>query len=258
MLGSAITLSLGPLNQELIIPNIADRLMVQRDDPEGAKAVVLMGAYDASGVHLEGIAGFRKDKRIVKFYATFPDAPPSGMIHLAAEEAVYIPANGDLHSGGWLLLGTDPKTFDVPLPETLSMIDPGKYFLHTPDITFDAVSRGATWFLYASTPKLKELLSRPEPRRQAKVAVMFHMRITRPIVGALLVLLGLAVILWNPNRHMIISAGMCLVFCGWFYGSVLTCKFLGENDYVSPPLAAWLPVLIFGPITLVAFDSIHT
>jgi lipopolysaccharide export system permease protein len=72
------------------------------------------------------------------------------------------------------------------------------------------------------------------------------------------VLLGLAVILQNPNRHMILSAGMCLVFCSWFYGSVLACKFLGENDYVSPPLAAWLPVLIFGPITLVAFDSIHT
>lgn len=258
LIGCAITLSFGPLNQEFVVPRIADRLSVPRDDPEGAKATVLMGAYDASGVHIEGIAGFRKDKKIVKFSATFPDAPPSGMVHVTADEAYYIPANGEKHSGGWLLLGAEPKSFDTPLPETLEAIDPGKYFLHTPDVTFDAVSRGATWFLYASTPKLQELLARPEPRRQSKVAVMFHMRITRPIVGALLVLLGLAVILQNPNRHVILSAGMCLVFCGWFYGSVLACKALGENDFVSPPLAAWLPVLIFGPITLVTFDSIHT
>lgn len=258
LIGCAVTLSLGPLNQELIVPRIADRLVVGRDDPEGAKATVMMGAYDVSGVHVEGGAGFRKDKKIVKCSVTFPDAPPSGMVHVTAEEAFFIPANGDKHSGGWLLLGAEPKTFDTPLPDTLEMIDPGKYFLHTPEMTFDAVNRGATWFLFASTPKLKELLSRPEPRRQSKVAVMFHMRITRPIAGAILVLLGLAVILQNPNRHVILSAGMCLVFCGWFYGCILGCKFLGENDFVSPPLAAWLPVLIFGPITLVTFDSIHT
>ena len=194
----------------------------------------------------------------MKFCATFPDAPPAGMFHMTAEEAIFVPANGDEHSGGWLLKGTEPKTFETPLPDNLKMIDQGRFFLYTPEMTYDAVSRGATWFLFASTPKLKELLSRPEPRRQSKVAVMFHMRITRPIAGAILVLLGLAVILQNPNRHMILSAGMCLVFCGWFYGSVLACKALGENDIVSPPLAAWLPVLIFGPITLVTFDSIHT
>src|SRR5688572_19807624 len=46
LIGAAITLALGPLNQELIIPNIADKLSVQRDDPEGAKAVVMLGAFD--------------------------------------------------------------------------------------------------------------------------------------------------------------------------------------------------------------------
>jgi lipopolysaccharide export system permease protein len=39
---------------------------------------------------------------------------------------------------------------------------------------------------------------------------------------------------------------------------VLGCKFLGDNGFVTAPLAAWLPVLIFGPLTVVSFDSIHT
>jgi lipopolysaccharide export system permease protein len=258
LLGCAITLSFGTLNQEFVVPRIADQLSVQRDDPDGAQAIVMAGAYDSSGVHIEGAAGVRKDKKILKFCATFPDAPPTGMFHLTAEDGIFIPANGTELSGGWLLKGCEPRTIDGPLPDNLKMIDPGRFFLSTPEMTFDAVARGSSWFLYASTPHLKELLSRPEPRRQSKVAVMFHMRITRPIIGGLLVLLGLAVILQNPNRHMILSAGMCLVFCSWFYGSVLACKALGENDFVSPPLAAWLPVLIFGPITLVTFDSIHT
>ena len=93
LLGAAITLSFGPLNQEFVIPVIADRLQAPRDDLEGAKAVVLMGAYDPSGVHIEGLAGFRKDLRVVRFYATFPETlpngqpSPSGMIHVQAEEA---------------------------------------------------------------------------------------------------------------------------------------------------------------------------
>jgi lipopolysaccharide export system permease protein len=33
---------------------------------------------------------------------------------------------------------------------------------------------------------------------------------------------------------------------------------LGDNDLISPPLAAWLPVLLFGPVAIAQFDAIHT
>src|SRR4029079_9701563 len=78
LLGAAITLSFGPLNQELIIPEVADRLVAPRDDLEGARAVPLMGAYDPSGVHIEGMAGFRNDRKVIRFYATFPETLPNG------------------------------------------------------------------------------------------------------------------------------------------------------------------------------------
>ena len=265
LLGAAVTLALGPLNKELVIPQIADELMKPRDDREGTKAMVLMGAYDPSGVHIEGVAGIRKDRKIHKFYATFPESPTNGMFHLAAEEAVYIPPGDEPDTGGWLLWvpplpdgSSGPEAFKTALPPNLKRIDHERFFLRTTDTDFDAVSRGATWYMFASTAKLRELLERPEPRRQSKIAVEFHRRITRPVIGALLVLLGLAVILQNPNRHVFISTGFCLAFCAAFFALDLGCKFLGNNDYVSPPLAAWLPVLIFGPVTLAAFDAIHT
>ncbi|MDB5312558.1 MAG: putative permease YjgP/YjgQ family protein [Gemmataceae bacterium] len=265
LLGATATLVLGPLNQEFVIPRIADQLMTSRDDPGGAKALVLMGAYDPSGVHIEGVAGYRKDRRVLKFYATFPECQPngelspSGMVHMMADEAVYIPPGEGEYSGGWLLTHATPATFERDhYPPNLKMIDPGKFFLYTRDVDFDVVSRGATWFMFAPTLKLRELLARPEPRRQSKIAVLFHMRITRPLVGILLVLLGLSVILRNPNRHVFISAGLCLALSACFFLSVLGAKFLGDHGYASPPLAAWLPVILFGPLTLVWFDSIHT
>jgi lipopolysaccharide export system permease protein len=180
------------------------------------------------------------------------------MVHVTADEAIYVPPGEGRFSGGWLMTQTTPATFDGPLPPNLTMLDPGKFFLRTEGVDFDVVSRGATWFLYAPTLQLRELLTRPEGRRQSKVAVLFHMRMTRPVLGALLVLFGLSVTLLNPNRHVFISSGLCLAFSAGFHLTVIGCKFLGESGYVSPPLAAWMPVLVFAPITFVTFDAIHT
>lgn len=263
LLGAAITLSFGPLNQELLIPEIADRLMVPRDDLEGAKAIPLAGTYDQSGVHFEGVAGFRNQRKIVRMYATFPDtlpngqSSPTGMVHLQAEDGVYHPPGEGEFTGGWELSNTLPATFDGALPPNLTMIQPGKYFLKS-DADFDSVSHGSGWFLYAPSAKLQELLSRAEPRRQSKVAVLFHTRITRPLGGTLLILLGLSVILQNPNRHVFISSGLCMGIAIAYYICTLACKYLGDSGYVSPPLAAWLPLLIFGPLTLASIDAIHT
>ena len=43
-----------------------------------------------------------------------------------------------------------------------------------------------------------------------------------------------------------------------FFAAIFFCKHLGDDEYLSPALAAWLPVLVFGPLTLASFDAIHT
>ncbi len=259
LLGGAVAIILAPLNTEFIIPEVADELMASRDDPEGAKAQILMGAYDSpSGTHIEGQAGFRRDRRVERLCATFPETSPSGMIHLTAEDAVYIPPGDGPNTGGWMLTGTVPETFSAPLPVGLTPLSPGRCFLKTETADFDTVARGQTWYIYSSTPRLHEMLTGDEPRRQVKLAVLFHTRITRPVIGILLVMLGVSVILWNPNRHVVLSAGLCLGIGVGYYVCVLGCKALGDSDYISPPLSAWLPVLIYGPCALVSFDMIHT
>ena len=128
----------------------------------------------------------------------------------------------------------------------------------THEVDFDAITRSRTWFVYASTFRLWEELSKPESTRLASMAVMFHMRLTRPVLGLLLVIMGLSVILRDQNRNVFISAGLCLLLCGVFFAAIFACRSLGDNEYLSPALAAWLPVLAFGPLSFVLFDAIHT
>jgi lipopolysaccharide export system permease protein len=143
-------------------------------------------------------------------------------------------------------------------PDILEFVDEGKYFLHTQEVDFDTITRNRTWFTFASTPRLNAELNKPDSTRLAPMAVLFHMRLTRPVVGMILVLAGLSVILRDQNRNIFLSAGLCLVLCSMFFVVQFTCKSLGDNEYMSPALAAWVPVLLFGPLSFSLFDAVHT
>jgi lipopolysaccharide export system permease protein len=258
LLGAVLTLAMGPLNQELVIPRIAEELTAERDDPEGLKKTPVKGAYEPNGVHLEGQAAVREGQMIHYLWVTFPQGK-TGMVHLTAEKAIYVPPGDGPQTGGWMLYSTKPDNLtDEQLPPSLERVGVGQYFLHTREVDFDTVTRGANWFVFASTPQIREILAKPGARRQPQVAVAFHMRLTRPLIGILLTVMGLAVILRDQNRHVFINAGLCLILCAVFYAAVYGCKYLGENDFINPPLAAWLPVLVSTPLAVALVDAIHT
>jgi lipopolysaccharide export system permease protein len=68
----------------------------------------------------------------------------------------------------------------------------------------------------------------------------------------------MSVILRDQNRNVFISAGLCLVLCAVFFAVGFGCKHLGEKELLSPALAAWLPVVVFGSLSFALFDAIHT
>jgi lipopolysaccharide export system permease protein len=262
LLSACLMLGLSVLNQELVIPRIADRLLSSRDDPSGTKEVHgLQGGYEPNGIHIEGLTAVRKEQLVREFDCIVPDSVGGSPVRLHAPEARYVPPGAGPRSGGWLLTGavTVPAQLDNwSQPKVLEMINPGKYFLHTQLIDFDAITRDRKWYQFASTYQLREELNKTDSPRLAAMAVLFHMRLTRPILGLILVFLGLSVILRDQNRNVFISAGMCLVLCAFFFAACFACQQLGNNDILSPALAAWLPVLFFGPLAFVLFDAIHT
>ena len=98
-LGAFFTIAFGPVNQEFLIPRIADALQVPRDDPESRRAVEIRGAFDSTGVHLEGVHGYRTEHRVEWMYLTFAENNPGGMLHLMAPEAIYTPPTVDDPNG---------------------------------------------------------------------------------------------------------------------------------------------------------------
>jgi lipopolysaccharide export system permease protein len=177
---------------------------------------------------------------------------------LRAREARYVPPSDDPQSGGWLLKYAEPEYADGwSRKDILENLGPGRYFLKT-SLDFDTITRQKNWVRYIPTWRLLSELSKKDTHRTASVAVVFHMRLTRPLLGMILVFLGLSTILRDQNRNVYISAGLCLVLCAVFFAACFACKFLGDSEYLSPALAAWLPVMVFGPLAFVMFDAVHT
>jgi len=256
--GCLITIMLGPIVQEFVIPAVSEDLQKPRDDPKMERATSVRGAFDPQGIHVEGFKGYTRELKVLEFSVTLPETGPSGMAHFTAKEAIYVPPSREAQSGGWKLYQTNQEFEGDQLPAYLTRISTGIYFLKTRDVDYESITRTGNWFQYASTPRLRELLAKPDTRRQPAVAVAFHMRITRPLVGIMLVLMGLGVILRDQNKNVFVNIGFCLILCVAFYAAVYGCKYMGENDFLEPALAAWLPVLLFGPFAFVLFDAVHT
>jgi lipopolysaccharide export system permease protein len=259
--GAALMLGLGMVNQELVIPEIAPALVTDREDPEANRDLYVQGCYDPNRVHIDGFKANRQEQTVTKFNVTLPASTRSEMKHLTAEKAEYIPPKaGQPLSGGWLLKDTSPPELpkDSYDPAVIEMIDPGRYFLHIREATFQRVTQGQKTQQFVSTETLFDLMKRTDVGRMNTLAVTFHMRLVRPIVGMLLVVMGLSIILRDQTRHVFISAGLCLAMCAVFFAVVFGGKFLGTADYVSPAMAAWLPILVFTPIAVALYDAIHT
>jgi lipopolysaccharide export system permease protein len=262
LLSACAMLFLTVLNQELLIPRLGHVLALNRDDPNGERDLKVGSGYEANRIFIRGDVGNRKDMLVRGFHCNIPQSvTPGNIVNLHAKEARYIPpVEGKSRSGGWMLTDTQPRELEHwTKNEVLEPISSGRYFLRTKEIDFDSITRDRfKWFYLAPTWRLFQELGKSDVERLPAMAVLFHMRLTRPILGMILVFLGLSVILRDQNRNVFISAGLCLVLCALFFAACFACQQLGDKEYLSPALAAWLPVMVFGPMAFVMFDAIHT
>jgi lipopolysaccharide export system permease protein len=259
LFSACLMLGLSVANQELVIPRIAPFLTTDRDDAGHDKEIAGPWGYEPNGIHLEGHSALRKEQVVRILHCTIPENIANGLLPIDAKQAKYIPPGNGRYSQGWLLTETKPAELENwTRTDILEMIEPGTFFLHVKELDFKTMTRNKNWFILASTMNIYREMCRPDSMRLPAMAVLFHRRLTRPIMGMLLIFLGLSMILRDQNRNVFISAGMCLLMCAVFFAADFLCKHLGDHEVLPPALTAWLPVLFFGPLAFVLFDAVHT
>ena len=195
-----------------------------------------------------------------------PDAAPAR----AATTSPDSQSGGDEPRGGKL---TEPRfTFRAAHGEMLGIIrgsqarwvegaDGGYWQLEAGNLFFPSdlktrdldLRQSSRYLDYMSSRNLAQLIHLKKVPDLKAALLTRHIRFTDPINNIVMLLLGLPFIL-SRERNIKASASLCLMIVAMFYIFIYICRYMN----VDPTIAAWLPILLFGPISFVMLDSVKT
>lgn len=267
-------------DQELLIPSLLKPIREAEDVLSGNQSNVYkkFSKLDRFGNRFE-IGEYRVFERkmgvdvlISSYY------PNSGVINLQvkAKEAVWkrCPDDGKER---WVLSYGQLYAFDTEGTEippkqwyaesefgkdgyTLQREDdpPGSFFQIRTNLTYEDMTPADSLDImeWQSTSEILRYL-KTSPT-SADVSVAFHRRIAFPLSNIVLLMLGLPFVLSGEGRSTFVGLGICIVICAAFYGISILCTELGNRAALSPPAAAWLPIVLFMPTGLLLFDGVKT
>ena len=126
------------------------------------------------------------------------------------------------------------------------------------DVDFDQLTAGGNNKQLCSTIQLIQGLRNPSLNYQSDVEVEIHARLVRPLLDMTLLFLGLPLILSRESRSIFIAMGICMGITVAFWIVVLAAQFMGSLSLgpITPPLAAWLPLMIFVPLAVGLSDPL--
>jgi lipopolysaccharide export system permease protein len=261
LIGGAVFVSLlAAANREWFIPPMRDKLMRNAQDWDGRAEKKVDPRYDnQTDVLINGHHTLAAERCIVQpCFRRQPDMGHFGS-QLMAEKAYYQNADRSRPAGYLLDHVRQPDNLPeiasfsldgqpvVISPRDASWLESDQCFVIS-DVTFEQLAAGNAWRQYSSTRDLIAGLHNPSLDFAADVRVSVHARLVQPVLDMTLLFLGLPMVMSRQNRNIFVAAGLCVLIVALFVLVVLACHAAGYNYLLSPPLAAWFPLLIFIPI----------
>lgn len=144
-------------------------------------------------------------------------------------------------------------TFDESRDRFIAEGPSAPVFAEFSDLRLVDVPKEQTQVRRMSHRELREELRRR--RGSDEVATRMHERVAFAFAPLVLLLAGLPVVLSSRRRNVFARAGWCLVLALGFFATTQLTQRMGTQGALSPLLAAWLPILIFGLGGVVLFRA---
>ncbi len=258
-------------NREWLLPQHRDALSMKAKEFGEDSAQPVLPSYDrTSGILFEGVSLIAKQHliyqpnlRIYGEFAGFGDL-------LLADSAQWTEADAN-HASGYLLTNVKrPEKIDqlrsVGTAERLILMTSAdqpwlssrQCFVAT-TIHSDLLQTNQSAKRIASIPELIDQVQNPAVHSAASVHVLLHERILRPPLDFALVLLGLPLVINRSGRNMFVMIGYAIGTVLAFFLIKTVAGAMGGSGYlISPSTAAWIPIVILGPIAYMRLREIET
>ncbi len=251
------------VDQELILPDVAPKLVRTRDDVEGARVYEVWFVRDGesrlvSAMQFAPRQGRIRDMIIMEL-STDGDPSVRGRMGdvILADKAEWVP-----DQRGWNLINGRRISINT---ESAGILGGDHSIRRTPekfyktDLTPEELQlrQTAQWVQFLSIRQLA-MLERNGDVDPGQIAQIRHTRFTMPINNMILLLLGISFFLTREPSSVLTQGAQALAVCSVSFLIAFAGQQLVGSADVSPALPAWLPILLFGPLAVVLMDSIKT
>ncbi|MBN2211085.1 MAG: LptF/LptG family permease [Sedimentisphaerales bacterium] len=235
-------------DQELVLPRLADDLNRKQDEVDERGLVYFWLVPDEKG-------------NLVSSLEFLPDEKAMQKVHILLREegrlaGQIFAARADwLGDGRWRLTDGILRTEkgDQPVMEYSSTLTPEYLWLQ----------RNSNYKTLMSFTELNQLLGHLSGAEYAEAVSERNFRFTDPIINMVMLLLGLPLLVSRERRNTPAVIGMVLLGAGGCFVATFVCKlFAGDvslaNNPFTPLLVAWLPIIVFLPLSILVLDSMKT
>lgn len=256
--------------RETVIPSVRHELAMDFRNLSGDQELPLQPRYDnQTDIRLGGEAVVVNTHSIRRANFLLPQQLEQHGKQLTADEAIYLPAEGQRPSGYLLKHVSSPETLlqqrslrlangdlAVVTPPDAAWLEADQVFVVS-GVSFELLTDGNSWKDHASTAELVHELANPSVELGAGVRVALHQRLLNPFKDATLLFLGLPLVVSGVNRNPFIAIGMCVGVTTLFFLVTLGAQSLGAGGWIKPTLAAWSPLLVFVPVAAALSDPLR-
>ena len=258
-------------NRELVLPGLRDSLSMQAKDIKGETEQTVLPCYDeTSRILFEGQSLLAKSRRINQpNFRLYGDYGAYGDL-MAAESATWSPATEQRPAGFLLSIVVRPVKIDeLPSvgmsdrPILLTSNDtpwlgPKQCFVAT-TVTTELLSKDQSATRLSSIAELTRRVKNPAVRSSASLHVLLHERIVRVPLDFCLILLGLPLVVNRRDRNLFVMIGVAIGTVMFFFALKTLASAMGGSGYLmTPPIAAWVPLLVLGPVAYVRLREVQT
>jgi len=252
--------------REWLIPSYREVLTSKPGELRVAKAKSMLPSYDkSSGLLIEGDGLYPSEARIERpsfrlytSFAGFGDV-------IDGESAVYRDATDELPAG-YLVSGvTRPvgvdslatgKIRDRPVVMTraeLPWLEPGQCFVFT-TLDIEVLRDNPRSTRMAGMPELMRRIRNGSVHSSKELHTLLHDRMLRPPLDFCLVLLGLPLVVNRGDKGLFNVIGQAIGIVLLFFGiKTVAAAMAGGGYFLTPALAAWVPLLLLGPLAYVRY-----
>lgn len=255
------------VNQELLIPRLADRLQTNRGQAKATIQRVEIARDFVSEITVTGRKLDLPERKIENAEFMLPvGSVVNEPITLRAAQAIHFPARGE-RPAGWLLKNASP-TFD-----DINLTDRGRTLVHADtrnptsrdlfvitNVTLDQLHGRGTTSKFLSTADILQRIRNPAFGLASirGLTERLHERLTRPLGIVLFTLIAIPLTMKKESRGLIANMAVATLVMGVLFAAAQASLGLGRINVIPLALAAWVPIVVAGTFAVGLAGRVQT